>query len=728
MSMTEHTDIRILQDPRPGVRLTSGKTICVEELYDGRWLSRYWACDGRINFPYEYRPDDAFHIELNGEPVTSGWECRGIEESPETEKGARHVVAELSHADRGLDVLVHTLVDSTPVLTRWLEIRNTADKSVGLTNLSVWSGQLWAETSLVETDADECPHAFTLGHFTRSEQGYEGWLRWKPLPTGVTRVAGTRGCGHDAPFFLLRNEVKGQYFIAHLAWSANWTMEFVCRDDQVLLNEEGSLDVDGKPYAEGGDQTLCLRIGPAAVDALRVIAPGETVKTPAVHMGHIEGDLDTAAQAMHDHIREFVLPPRALEKSYLIQYPRPGDQGFVAERYADVAGQNEAKVLSDIDMAAELGMEVFRLDAGWWDVPGNWYPSPSRFPNGLQPIIDRTHDKGMLFGMYLEFERVNTWNSGTEESASDVAREHPDWIGPKCILDLSNPEAAAYAESELIRCIEEYQLDWYFLDFNPLHTGEWDSTERDGILENKHWRYYEAFYGIMERVQAKYPDLILQQAAAGGGRNDLGMVGCFHETYLTDGLEIPRVLQDYSGQTLAFPPEILTIGFGEGAHRNSGHFETHLRNMFTLATPLVFAVAPNLDMLTPLRRERYLRYVELYKTFIRPLLPGCRMYHHAPANARRGVEDGGWFAVEYASADGNKGWATIVRIGPSESDVYHLFPRGLDAGATYRVTMDNRDQTVCLDGWRLLQDGIRLRLEAVGSSELLLFEVHHPER
>jgi hypothetical protein len=66
---------------------------------------------------------------------------------------------------------------------------------------------------------------------------------------------------------------------------------------------------------------------------------------------------------------------------------------------------------------------------------------------------------------------------------------------------------------------------------------------------------------ICERLGAKYLDMILQQAAAGGGRNDLGTSGRFHETYLTDGLNMPRVLQNFSPFyfTVEAQPNILSF-------------------------------------------------------------------------------------------------------------------------------------------------------------------------
>jgi hypothetical protein len=205
----------------------------------------------------------------------------------------------------------------------------------------------------------------------------------------------------------------------------------------------------------------------------------------------------------------------------------------------------------------------------------------------------------------------------------------------------------------------------------------------------------------------------------------LGTASRFHETYLTDGLNLPPVLQNYSGQTLGLPPEIIVMGLGEGTHmpNGSGYNDTNLRNTFTLSTPwMLLGVAPTLEELTPPRRDQYLHYANLYKKFIRPVLPTCKMFHHAPVSSEGGVMSSGWFVTEYAAPERGKGWATVVRIGSSSSDTYVLKPRGLDRGMTYRVTFDSTGETATMNGIELVRDGVPVRLESVMSSELLLFE------
>ena len=51
-------------------------------------------------------------------------------------------MVELHHSVRPVTVRVHTRLDGTAVLTRWLEVVNTADRPVALSAAFPWSGVL----------------------------------------------------------------------------------------------------------------------------------------------------------------------------------------------------------------------------------------------------------------------------------------------------------------------------------------------------------------------------------------------------------------------------------------------------------------------------------------------------------------------------------------------------------------------------------------------------------
>jgi hypothetical protein len=127
-----------------------------------------------------------------------------------------------------------------------------------------------------------------------------------------------------------------------------------------------------------------------------------------------------------------------------------------------------------------------------------------------------------------------------------------------------------------------------------------------------------------------------------------------------------------------------------------------------------------MEDMNPEVAEEYQHYVNLYKGFIRPIMPASRIFHHAPVNAQDGVEEP-WFAMEFDAADRSKGWATVVKLYPGPTE-FVLHPKGLDPGRNYKVTFDSLRSSATISGLQLMTQGLPIRLESSLDSELLLFE------
>ena len=125
--------------------------------------------------------------------------------------------------------------------------------------------------------------------------------------------------------------------------------------------------------------SMTFRAGPDAPAPQRVIAPGETVTTPEMHLGMVFGDLDTAIQAMHTHLRRSVFMPQAR-----------GHGGWVESGIGPEIEITPEEVNHAIDAAAAVGAEVFFIDASWyaapksnwWTTVGDWNVSLSAFHRG----------------------------------------------------------------------------------------------------------------------------------------------------------------------------------------------------------------------------------------------------------------------------------------------------------------------------------------------------------
>ncbi|HMJ22752.1 MAG TPA: GH36 C-terminal domain-containing protein, partial [Terriglobales bacterium] len=116
--------------------------------------------------------------------------------------------------------------------------------------------------------------------------------------------------------------------------------------------------------------------------------------------------------------------------------------------------------------------------------------------------------------------------------------------------------------------------------------------------------------------------------------------------------------------------------------------------------------------------------VELYKKKLRPIMRGSRVYHHTPLTEY--YTQTPWVVLEYATPDAQRAMATLFRTSNFEDPVYRFVPRGLDASRTYAVTFKNRGYTVEMSGLKLMQEGVAIRLETAGTSEMLLFSSEAP--
>ena len=700
----EFPGIKVEVSPNHEIRYVSGKTIYVEALQHARWVGRYWSADGRIDPSKFWTGDDAFEIRVKDKPspptvpgtlLSMGWQWVSSSEVPGERQGTHDVVVELFSLIYPIDVKIHTLLDGTPVLTRWLEITNKSSEPMALTGLSPWCGRLWANDAPI-----------MLGHSMRWDDQWVGWLGWTPLSEGSNMFIQNRGLAWDDPYFLLHNSSRGEYFFGELGWPVNYHMNFY-----------------------RGQDGISFSTGPSEFNALRVIAPGETIKTPAVHLGPVMGDFDQAVQAMHQHIRRSVLPIHDPKGSYLIQYLFPEDQPLTVYRGDEY---NEENVKKAMDVAAAAGAEVFILDGPTWcSTYGDWLtPDKKAFPNGLAPLVDYAHQKGMLFGLYAETEggRGGYCAAGVciaDWRESRVYKDHPWWfVEPNSILNLSIPDAASYFRTELARIVDYYHLDLYRHDFNSPLRGRGSETMRDGFLESDYWRHYKAFYSAFQHLHETHPELILQQASGGGTRLDLDTVGTFPESYTTDRASFPDLFRTAAGVSVFLPPEILVSP--NGMSTDLPDTISSLRGIYALGnTPMIFdGILPkSLETFKPALLQLYVRYAKLYKTFMRPLLPTCRVYHVAPINAKSGFNAGDWLAMEFMSPNQREGWATIVRLSNTEPSTYLFKAKGLEPAAKYRVTFDNTGKTTEMGGASLMKEGLSIQTTAEVGSELLLFRV-----
>lgn len=711
----------------PWVRFDAETFIREEALYNGNYLNVHHSAMGRSHtrgkihalqtqtlsdwgdwaktmpslFPREQQM--AFQLEVNGQLLRDHWEW-GSDRVVEHADGTMESIIELVYSAMPVTVGVHTKLDGTRFQERWLEIENTGKVDIALSRVFPWCGLFYEDNDLTITTADSGP-AFTLGRFKHSVWAMEGEFAWEPLPEGTLKIEHTRKL-FNPPMYAVRNESSGELTLLHFEWSGNVTAEFTRLSPPITSRYR-------HPW---GQQYLHAKLGLAGPAPHRFVLPGQKVRTPSIHLSMMYGSMDDAVNQLHRHLRRSVIPAQPAGSEHLVQYNHWGSNGG----HAPVSPE---RLINEIDVAASVGAELFMVDAGWFGSDqkywmsnvGDWYENPHL--NGrLSEIYDYARAKGMKCGLWMEIERASF--------SSELAKKHDDWyirLGQRKLemLDVSKPDVEQYLTDTICRVIEHYRLDCFRLDHNYDQATGGEALTEHGI-ENSMWKYFEGLYRVFERVRNRYPGTLLENCSSGGGRLDLGMMRRFHYTQMTDNAHPVEQLRILNGLTLALPPETCMSWAGVGMNTYPADPDFAIRaGMFGHLN--LSGVDLSVEKTNDTGLKSWKRGVELYKTFLRPFLSDCRVFHHTERQDY--LHKGDWVVLEYASADASRAAVGLFRLHQAkEGEPFQLKLRGLDVSRTYRVLFDNAGRAVTLTGYELSVRGIPVELPGPMTSELLMIE------
>jgi alpha-galactosidase len=191
-----------------------------------------------------------------------------------------------------------------------------------------------------------------------------------------------------------------------------------------------------------------------------------------------------------------------------------------------------AKLLPLIDAAADVGAEIFCVDAGWydetgywWDSVGEWRPATTRFPGGFGEVIDRIRERGMVPGLWLEPEVIGVV-SPLFDALPDEAflQRHGQRIveHDRAHLDLRHPAARAHLDDVVDRLVADFGVGYFKFDYNidpGPGTDHASQSIGDGLLS--HNRAHLAWLdGLLDR----HPRLVIENCGSGGMRADFAML------------------------------------------------------------------------------------------------------------------------------------------------------------------------------------------------------------
>ncbi|MFZ9398063.1 MAG: alpha-galactosidase [Ilumatobacteraceae bacterium] len=337
------------------------------------------------------------------------------------------------------------------------------------------------------------------------------------------------------------SEWSGDVWGLHLAWSGN----------HVVYAERL---VDGRRY---------VQLGELFHPGEMCVYPGESIAAPDVVLVHSSSGFGPASWGFHAEARRRL--PRTLG-------PRPVLLNTWEAVYFD---HDQAKLRRLAELAAQVGIERFVLDDGWFGSRrsdrsglGDWFVSSDVYPEGLAPLIAHVRGLGMEFGIWVEPEMANP--------DSDVLRDHPDWVlategyepvlgRRQVVLDLTRADVFDHVRDRLDALLSGHDISFVKWDMNrPLVQAsnvDGKAAAHDQTL---------AVYRLFDEIRRRHPGVEFESCSSGGGRIDFGIVSRVERFWTSDNNDPVARQRIQRGASLFLPPEIMGTHVGPSPAHTTG--------------------------------------------------------------------------------------------------------------------------------------------------------------
>ncbi len=397
---------------------------------------------------------------------------------------------------------------------------------------------------------------------------------------------------------------------------------------------------------------------------------------------------------------------------------------------------NQDVFRANVDAAADLGVEVCTLDAGWFgpadassrwpELRGDWdQVNTARFPDGIRALADHVHDKGMRFGLWCEIEALGPKASLATRRPDFPALRDGERLGYVC---LGNPAARDWAYNTLDRLARVDGADWIKLDFNLDPGLGCNRTDHGHDADDGLFEHYTGYYEMLDRVRADHPELVLENCSSGGLRIDLGLQRHTHVTFLSDPDWPEHGLQLLWGATTMLAPnQLLHWGYSEwfGQHDQQTFdprdpdLQPHQLDYYRRIAMLgATGLSVNLPDLPAWVRDRIRTHIETFRRLVRPFVRTADV-HRLTGAPRRFGEGERWAAAQYAQPDGGEHLVFVFRLtGGKPAQVVRM--HALDPDQTYDVHWQDAQRDEVRSGEELLTAGLELALPEEGSEIILV--------
>ena len=417
-----------------------------------------------------------------------------------------------------------TLADSRhPEFEVQLELRVFEEEDIYVLT-STLTNRGSGSITILQADSAALPLQAAAYHLSSFRGGWSGenYLQEQHIARGNTITVGSttgiKTAQEGTPGFLLSlggpaQEENRPCLLGALAWSGNYELSF--------------------KHSSYGH--LYLRMGHDFAHSPYTLAAGAGITLPGAILAYSHSGAAHASRCMHRYLRRHVLPHGQETRRTLLN----SWEGV----HFDV---HETTLREMIQRTAELGVELFVLDDGWFGKRdddtsslGDWEPDAAKLPGGLQPLCDFARSCGIDFGLWMEPEMVCP--------RSNLYTAHPEWairlpgITPReerhqLVLDLANPDT--HIDEPVRRTLSANPgISYVKWDCNRKMSDTGSTHLPPELQGNLFFNYISNYYALMRRLRQEFPQVTFQCCSAGGGRLDCGAAAFHAEFWLSDNTD-----------------------------------------------------------------------------------------------------------------------------------------------------------------------------------------------
>jgi alpha-galactosidase len=647
-----------------------------------QWVTQH-LLDAASQLPFSFIYEKKASAEL-----LSGWTRTARTEKLDAGR-TRHTLT-WTDAKTGLEVrCVAVEYSDFPVVEWTLYFKNTGAK-----NTPILANIQGLDCAFQRGDGGEFVLHGIRGDINRpdSYQPYQLALK----PSGKQQFAPSGGDGTCGAYPCYNLQMPGGGLIVAIGWPGQWASSF-------LRDKANGLRI------VAGQQLTHL-----------YLKPGEEVRSPLMVLLFWNGPDKVRGQNLwrrwmvrHNLPRspDGKLPPT----QYLSGYQ--GHIGFTA-----VTEQNQKEAI-DLFVKRGIAPDYWNIDAGWFECGGDWWrsgtwePDKLRFPNGLKPVGDHLHSKGIKFMTWYEPERVGDKNSW-------LAKNHPEWliweIWDSALLNLGIPAARQWVLEHIDKKTKEFGNDFYRQDFNIPPLDLWrktDAADRQGITENLHIQGYLWWWDQLRRRQ---PNLRLDCCASGGRRNDIETLRRAVPVHRTDYVGEPTSQQCHHyglsqwvpyhgagyvvGKVVIPPPDNPPVDPPDKV--DPYYFRSGMSPSFGLAVDVK-------------RNDYDYRLLQRLIAQFRQVSPYylCDFYQLTEYSLGHDV----WMAWQYDNPEIGKGVVQVFRRPTNQQPSKTLRLFGLDPEARYKLTNFDSDVPIETTGKDLMEKGLTVEIKDKPGAAVIMY-------